>query len=28
MLGLQIAFEGSSAKVEVKKWRESIVEIL
>ena len=27
-LGLQIAFEGSNTKVEVSKWRESIVEIL
>ena len=28
VLGLQITFEGSSTKVEVNKWRESIVEIL
>ena len=27
-LGSQIAFEGGSASVEIKKWRESIIEIL
>ena len=27
-LGSQIAFEGTNARVEIKKWRESIIEIL